>query len=46
MEKKLNLLTNKKLIELAEHLGVSTFGTKTDIIERLETSLQRKNHRN
>ena len=36
MEKDLNLLTKKKLIELAKHLGVSTSGTKSDIIDRLE----------
>ena len=36
MEEDLNLLTKKKLIELAKHLGVSTSGTKSDIIDRLE----------
>ena len=36
MEEDLNLLNKKKLIQLAKHLGVSTFGTKSDIIERLE----------
>ena len=36
MEEDLNLLTKKKLIELAKHLGVSTSGTKNDIIDRLE----------
>ena len=35
MEEDLNLLTKKKLIELAKHLGVSTSGTKSDIIDRL-----------
>ena len=32
MEQNFNLLTKKKLIELAKHLGVSTSGTKSDII--------------
>ena len=36
MEEDLQSFTKKKLIELAKHRGLSTSGTKSDILDRLE----------